>query len=285
MNVSKKVPKVIRCGHFFDFLKKTEEMRRWAWVFRGHGNHGQRWTIESSLHRFLRDRSNIISPKWWAARERAALRRFKQGAHLHLLHLPEKTKTENLSWLALMQHYGAPTRLIDFSLSPAVAFFFATHAATPGDAYSVHAIHVNTVRAACFQAVRPKKGKAGPGDYYTPVDADYAIGQKQTQNFVGIFDSRLNSPRQQAQEGLFLVPSSIDLDVEGWLATAEPDAIEDHWREFRFAGSEENYERDVRQFLGIALSPAGMFPGLEGLAQSARYSWFDLSRNYHPNEV
>jgi len=167
-------------------------------------------------------------------------------------------------------------------LSPAVAFFFASHAATPGDLYSVHAVHVNTVRAACFQAVRPKKGTAGPGHYYTPIDADYFIGRKQTQDFAGVFDSRLNSPRQQAQEGLFLVPSSIDLDVERWLSNIDPDGVQHHWREYRFVHDENSYQRNVRQFLRIALSPAGLFPGLEGLAQSARYSWFDISRDYHP---
>lgn len=62
----------------------------------------------------------------------------------------------------------------------------------------------------------------------------------------------------------------------------EPDSVENHWREYRFSRDEKSYERDVRQFLRIALSPAGMFPGLEGLAQSARYSWFDISKDYYP---
>ena len=95
---SKKFPKIIRCADFFAFLKKTEQMRRWAWVFRGHGNHGQRWTIESSLHRFLKERSNIIKPKWWAGRQRAALRRFKQGGHVTSA-ISQKRPTPYRGWL------------------------------------------------------------------------------------------------------------------------------------------------------------------------------------------
>jgi len=277
-----KKPKVVQCLDFYDYLAKTESQKRRAWVYRGHGNKGEMWKIESSLYRFLSERP-MIRKAWWAARERASLLRFQQGAHLHLQHLP--SKAEKLAWLALMQHYGAPTRLIDFSLSPAVAFFFATHAARPIDEYSVHAIHLRTIAAACFVNVRPRKGKHGPGDYYTPVDADYAIGAKQAREFVGVFASRLNSPRQQAQEGLFLVPSTIGLNVEEWLASLDPDGVKAHWIEYRFAHSENSYERDIRQFLRIALSPAGMFPGLEGLAQSARYSWFDISRDYQPTET
>lgn len=274
-------PVIVKCDDFHDYLRRTENERRRAWAYRGHTNRGGAYRIESSLQRFLRDHP-FIQKNWWIAREKASISRFRAGAHLHLHHLPNDGDT--LSWLALMQHYGAPTRLIDFTLSPAVGFFFAVHGARPGDAYSVHAIHLNTIRAECYLNVKKRMGKPGPGDYYTPVAADYRIGQKQTQDFVGVFASKLNSPRQQAQEGLFLVPSRLGLDVENWLHNCDPDRVGAHWIEYRFEPSETSYKRNTEQFLQIALSPVGLFPGLEGLAQSARYSWFDLSRDYQPFE-
>ena len=56
--------------------------------------------------------------------EKAALDRFKANAHSHL---PGPIPGDNdiLEWWAIMQHYGAPTRLLDWTLSPYVAAYFA----------------------------------------------------------------------------------------------------------------------------------------------------------------
>jgi hypothetical protein len=48
---------------------------------------------------------------------------FQSRVHHYLSDLPGSD--EEVEWLALMQHHGAPTRLLDWSLSPYVATFFA----------------------------------------------------------------------------------------------------------------------------------------------------------------
>jgi hypothetical protein len=80
-----------------------------SWVYRGQPDSS--WELESSLERYNFD-SDV---------ETQLLNEFKGGFELFV----EKEIKYDLDYLAYMQHYGVPTRLLDFTYSPYIAAYFA----------------------------------------------------------------------------------------------------------------------------------------------------------------
>ena len=149
-------PEPIPVSNFKDFVAEVGKLENRHWVFRGHGRVG--WQIESSLARYLRSHQRNILKTSFDPREAGSIQTFRKSAHLFLNHLPDRKDT--LSWLAVMQHFGAPTRIIDFTFSPYVALFFAASEAAPKidwgenptnidgkyESFEVHAIQQRAIR-------------------------------------------------------------------------------------------------------------------------------------------
>src|SRR5271166_5372625 len=90
------------------------------WIFRGQSDASR--TLSTTLQRALKKR-HVEDPSYRAHVENSSIGFFKDRSRLHLPNTPDEQ--DILGWLALMQHYGAPTRLQDWTLSPFVAAYFA----------------------------------------------------------------------------------------------------------------------------------------------------------------
>lgn len=95
-------------------------------VFRGQGN--CEWNLVPSFRRLIQN----VAEKTALTLERNAILQFRSEAHLYLkpsVLPPEAFKLDAMDtyveWLMLMQHHGAPTRLLDWTYSPYVAIYFA----------------------------------------------------------------------------------------------------------------------------------------------------------------
>lgn len=93
------------------------------YVFRGHAD--ANWKLEPTIERCCSNDGYIrsITEKTSIAMFQKGISIFATEKDISFLNVPERYK--HLEWLALMQHHGAATRLLDFSDSPFIAAFFA----------------------------------------------------------------------------------------------------------------------------------------------------------------
>ena len=92
-----------------DFLKIITGSPYSNWAFRGHRK--EAWPLASALSRYFHNFH--IDSRAWPQQEGRILRVFKRKAHQFLTQPPDPD--DDFQWLALMQHHGAPTRLMDFT--------------------------------------------------------------------------------------------------------------------------------------------------------------------------
>jgi hypothetical protein len=115
-----------------------------GYYFRGQGV--ARWGLTSSFMREL-EYTTVRTSEDARRIEAQVMAEFQQQAPAHLSAPFKPPKTDRLSWLATMQHYETPTRLLDWSSSPYVALYFAIRSHPEADG-AVWCAHAPTMEAA-----------------------------------------------------------------------------------------------------------------------------------------
>jgi hypothetical protein len=109
---------IVECLEEFpppEVTSDSEGITGTAWVFRGLKN--SCYKLQPALEREAQSKR-----MQWPELEVLVSSEFKSRARMHLSasSIPE----DELTWLALMQHYAVPTRLLDFTYSSFVALYF-----------------------------------------------------------------------------------------------------------------------------------------------------------------
>lgn len=249
-----------------------------GWIFRGQSCNA--WKLETSLERSYRR----ISPSITISEcEKNTIKRFKRGAHLVAARTPDPKNT--LEWLALIQHHGGPTRLLDFTRSFHIATFFALENAESDAA--VWCLNAHRLREASKELLSNRGMENFEPERICNRLVDDGIDLSTT---IDVEPFSLNE-RLIRQQGLFVMPCSLQLDVETCLfntihspnavvCRVEYDRAHLQLGTFHQAGKvlkivlPKAIHTDARRALrNVNIDAASLFPGLDGFARSM-HSYF-----------
>lgn len=197
-------------------------------------------------------------------RELRLLTRFRQRS---MAYWPAGYPQNDWEHLFAMQHYGLPTRLLDWSENLFVAAYFALSSAEHN--HTSHAPYSCTPVVWCVDPVRWNRSMPGLSEYgaaihvLTTVDEDLdsyrpETKKKRSKSPVAIFGAH-NSGRIVAQRGTFIVWGGECKPLEDFAADGGDPTL---WK-ISLTGDREKLYRDL-QFLGF--SETMVFPELTYLA-------------------
>ena len=255
--------RVFRLQSWETFLELVTKPPYSNWAFRGERD--ERWPLYSSLSRYLQNFG--VTPRAWPEQEARILRIFKRKAHVFIDKPPDFE--DDFQWLALMQHHGAPTRLIDFTWSPYVAAFFALERTlADGVVWAMNPARVDSSRAPSPARVDPRV--QGNFERYFLKGKRRLIWMGEPQNM---------NRRLIAQSGTFAVPGVLDIPIEEILSAADPENIL-----AKIVITNSVREVAMRELYRMNITYATLFPDLDGLARSMRYE-LEFHWGYDPRTM
>jgi hypothetical protein len=237
------------------------------WAFRGMAN--KAWSLRTSLER-LNVNYLVVDA------ENYLLTTFQRRAHHFVRDCPPLN--DYLEWLALMQHHGTPTRLLDCTRSAYVALFFALKDNIDSTVEpAVWAINLDSLKNTAiglFTQLNP--------DPLSSQNADPALSLGKPAVFKAAFMGEHESTSRAAalcvapiqpfrmnerltiQQGLFLCPASVSVGFEENLAAMNLSDATIMKHVFP-----ANLRMTILAELNkMNINRASLFPGIDGFAQS-----------------
>lgn len=237
---------------------------RKGWLYRG--QRSALWELRTSLGRCC-DRHGISADDR-SRIESELIREFKRAYHQYARHVPDTRAI--LEWLSLMQHHGAPTRLLDFTYSIYVATYFAVEMAE--DDAAVWAVNGPWALQQSVTLMRAAN-KSGSDKLSQPLlnDSDEDIFNELFFSSPQICVAYPTNPfrlhnRLHLQRGVFLFPGAVNKSFTTNLTAMpgyeEPDNV------LKLIIPSSLRREALQRLFQLPISRTTLFPGLDGYAQS-----------------
>jgi FRG domain len=237
------------------------------WIFRGQSN--SEWELKTSLERtrFFNKFDGV---------ETSFLIDFQRAAKNFL---GEKDiPNDVIEWLALMQHHGAPTRLIDFTKSPFTASYFAFEQVESNiNNIAIWAIDTNLISKFVVRYLKPYYPKEFEKSHNLLSDETFEklFFQNNFDCIMPIEPFKMNK-RYYLQQSIFISPgNSINPFMEqmDFLSEANYKPM------IKFIISSELQREVLTDLEKMNINRATLFPDLDGYARSLKTK-YDLKNNF-----
>ena len=278
----------------FDLFVAVEEVANWrdfqnvvtsrfpqrGWAFRGHSI--AKWRLETAIERAclgnvdfgneeFPDSPSVVPmgilPHTF---EHELLLRFQRRAHHYIPSPPDEEHV--VDWLALMQHYGVPTRLMDWTLSPYVALYFAFENSLADTDCAVWAINTDWLfEKAREKLLKDSKFPIEPHERAFNAYLNSNLLNAGNPNVVVVANPVRMNERVAAQQALFLCDlnhlGSFTVTLQQMLAVRMPPPSPVIWK---FVISTDERVHIIRELNRMNINGASLFPGLDGFARSLK---------------
>ena len=232
-----------------------------AYVFRGQAS--AKWhCLQPSLHRSLGETVDLENS---VMTEAMAIRAFRRHAR-SLLHPSELIYFDRiLDSITLMQHYGAPTRLLDWTLSPWVACYFAVQGEDKNDA-AIWAFNSDELLKYNHQHFRSSSYQSfGKLESAQSVE-DWASAARDSGPYVKVFRYEYANPQMSAQQSLFTISGRLGDNHDAALERSLPEP----WHRLKIIISRKDKDQLRRRLFTMNVSPLALFPTPDGVGRNIR---------------
>ena len=238
------------------------------WVYRGHS---EDYELATSLERAQKyfDIKGLDLPGIEEQLIRNFWRRF-QGER------DEDLNKDKLYCISIMQHHGAPTRLLDFTWSPYVGAFFALESSKnppykSKDMPILWCINIDWIESEVKKIVNNKLlgdrccDRKRNDETFVPM-----YMSKQRKKFVHLENPLRLNTRLVIQQGIFLCPGDVSCSFEDNLKNLK------HWNDknnivkISFNLSKNERKIALHELHRMNINQASLFPGLDGYSRSMK---------------
>lgn len=241
-----------------------------SWIFRGQTDY--KWKLESAIDRVSFD-SKLPNQKYLF--EQFCIIHFKRNPHLY----SEKFNTHSdFQVLSLLQHYGSPTRLLDFSTSPYVAAFFAANnSENDGSIYAINSSELLSTTNYLFGtkyddgSEEMNNLKKTEGISNDDVFKILVLGKEQ-RKFVELVQPFFLFDRMIQQNGAFLCQGDINISFEENLKSNYEflSSLKNPNPYYKIKIKHEWKSEIIRDLFNMNITSATLFPDIEGYLKSLK---------------